>query len=197
MGPEPSKIGPAADWLRELGGERIYRVVWEPLLRGNLASLAEDVAAVWFWNKIKLRGGSRGGGGSERLAYYRGGFAALADALAGAIRAQGGEIRTGTARRGAERRRRASHGELLSPIGAGCRRGDHDAGAAYRCRSRGAGRAARVGGEPAAHPITSPTFVSSWRLDRSLSDIYWLNVNDPEFPFAGLSSIRILSHPRL
>lgn len=24
----------AADWLREMGGERVYRVVWEPLLRG-------------------------------------------------------------------------------------------------------------------------------------------------------------------
>ena len=44
--------------------------------------LAEEVAAVWFWNKLKLRGGSRGSGGGERLAYYRGGFAALADALA-------------------------------------------------------------------------------------------------------------------
>ena len=85
----------AADWLREMGGERVYRVVWEPLLHGKFGDLAEEVAAVWFWNKLKLRGGSRGRGGGERLAYYRGGFAALADRLAQAIRSQGGEIRTG------------------------------------------------------------------------------------------------------
>ena len=72
----------AANWLREMGGERVYRVVWEPLLRGKFGDLAEEVAAVWFWNKLKLRGGSRGSGGGERLAYYRGGFAALAAALA-------------------------------------------------------------------------------------------------------------------
>ena len=60
----------AANWLREMGGERVYRVVWEPLLRGKFGDLAEEVAAVWFWNKLKLRGGG------ERLAYHRGGFAA-------------------------------------------------------------------------------------------------------------------------
>ena len=61
----------AADWLRELDGERVYRVVWEPFLRGKFGDVAEEVAAVWFWNKLKLRGGSRGKRGEERLAYYR------------------------------------------------------------------------------------------------------------------------------
>ena len=65
-----------------MGGERVYQVVWEPLLQGKFGDLAEEVAAVWFWNKLKLRGGSRGKGGEERLAYYRGGFTALADTLA-------------------------------------------------------------------------------------------------------------------
>ena len=85
----------AADWLRELGGEHVYEVVWEPLLRGKFGDLAEEVAAVWFWNKLKLRGSTRGKGGTEHLAYYRGGFAALADAIADAIRTQGGKIMTG------------------------------------------------------------------------------------------------------
>ena len=76
----------AADWLRRLGGERVYRVVWEPLLRGKFGDLAEEVAAVWFWNKLKLRGSSRGRKGEERLVYFQGGFAAFADALADAIR---------------------------------------------------------------------------------------------------------------
>ena len=59
--------------------ERVYRAVSEPLLHGKLGDLVEEVAAVWLWNKLRLRGGSRGRGGGERLACYRGGFAA--DAL--------------------------------------------------------------------------------------------------------------------
>src|SRR5690606_31068227 len=76
----------AHEWLRELGGERVYRVVWEPLLKGKFGPYATQVSAVWFWNKLKLRGGSRGKGGEERLAYFKGGFVALAEALASKIK---------------------------------------------------------------------------------------------------------------
>ncbi|MEO1239244.1 MAG: FAD-dependent oxidoreductase, partial [Pseudomonadota bacterium] len=82
----------AAQWLRSLGGEKVYKVVWEPLLKGKFGPYAEDVSAVWFWNKLKLRGGSRGKGGEERLAYYKGGFVGLVDAVAEQITWKGGEI---------------------------------------------------------------------------------------------------------
>lgn len=84
----------AADWLRELAGENVYRVVWEPLLKGKFGPHAEQISAVWFWNKLKLRGGSRGKGGEERLAYLQGSFARLAETTAGAIIAAGGAVRT-------------------------------------------------------------------------------------------------------
>ena len=42
--------------------------------------------------KIVLRGGSRGKGGKEALAYFAGGFAALADLIAKAITEKGGTI---------------------------------------------------------------------------------------------------------
>ena len=71
----------AAEWLRRLGGDRAFRVVWEPLLRGKFGPHAEDVSAAWFWSKLRLRGGSRGARGEEQLAYFRGGFASLADEL--------------------------------------------------------------------------------------------------------------------
>lgn len=50
----------AANWIREVDGERVYRVIWEPLLRGKFGNVAQEVSAVWFWNKLKLRGGSCG-----------------------------------------------------------------------------------------------------------------------------------------
>ena len=175
----------AADWLREMGGEKVYRVVWEPLLRGKFGDLAEEVAAVWMWNKLKLRGGSRGKRGEERLAFYRGGFAALAEEVVEAIRNQGGEVRTGAPVTG-----------LLVEDGraAGC------------LTPEGPVAAEAVIATPAlpivadlVEPHVSAEYAEGLRrirylaslcvvleLDRSLSDIYWLNVNDPGFPFVGV-----------
>ena len=49
----------------------MYIDIWEPLLKGKFGPYAETISAVWFWNKLKLRGG-RGKSGEERLAYFRG-----------------------------------------------------------------------------------------------------------------------------
>ena len=175
----------ASDWLREIGGEQVYRVVWEPLLKGKFGELAEEVAAVWFWNKLKLRGGSRGKGGGEQLAYYRGGFAALAERLAGAVRNQGGVIKTGVAVRG---------------LGV-------ESGRVTEVVTQEATLAANAVIVTPALPIVAdllePHVPGEYaerlrrirylanicvvlELDRSLSDIYWLNVNDPGFPFVGV-----------
>lgn len=175
----------AAEWLRALGGERVYRVVWEPLLKGKFGAAADEVSAVWFWNKLKLRGGSRGRQGAENLAYFRGGFAALAGALADAIRAQGGSIRTHRPVTGLtvdERRVTAvDTGDDTLAVDA-------------------------VIATPAlpivadlVRPHVAPDYDAALRrigylanvcvvlaLHRSLSDTYWLNVNDPGFPFVGV-----------
>ena len=174
----------AREWLRELGGENVYRVVWEPLLKGKFGPYAETVSAVWFWNKLKLRGGSRGKGGEERLAYFRGGFIALAHALADEVRRLGGRVVLN------------SPATSIKPSGNGwiatTPLGDH------------AGRKILA---TTALPITAD-LIKDWaepdyrrslerinyignvclvlELDRSLSGTYWLNVNDPGFPFVGV-----------
>ena len=175
----------AADWLRELGGEQVYRIVWEPLLRGKFGNVAEDVAAVWFWNKLKLRGSSRGRGGEEQLAYYQGGFAALAETLADAVRTQGGVMRTNMPVSGL----RVEAGRVTGAV-----------------TPEGTVSADGVIATPAlpiiadlVEPHVPGEYVERLRrirylanvcvvleLDRSLSDIYWLNVNDPSFPFVGV-----------
>lgn len=174
----------AADWLKELGGDRVYRVMWEPLLKGKFGPMAEQISAVWFWNKLKLRGGSRGKSGEERLAYFKGGFVGLAEALATRVRELGGRIETGA---------------LVSAI-----RPDS---ALWRLDTS-------LGIVTADHVIATTALplvadmVRNWanedyiiqleriqylanlclvlELDRSLSSTYWLNVNDPSFPFVGV-----------
>lgn len=175
----------AADWLRSMGGERVYKVVWEPLLRGKFGDVAEEVSAVWFWNKLKLRGGSRGKGGAEQLAYYKGGFAALADAIADAVREQGGEIRmnnlvTGLHVESGQVKGVMANGTILPadaviatpPLPVVADLVEQHASADYLEKLR------RV------RYIANICIVLE--LNRSLSETYWLNVNDPGFPFVGV-----------
>jgi protoporphyrinogen oxidase len=175
----------AVEWLKDLGGERVYRVVWEPLLKGKFGPVADDISAVWFWNKLKLRGSSRGKGGEERLAYFKGGFVALAEALADKIRALGGRV------------------ELNQPVAA---IKPNDKRWLIETHDGSMIDAGQVVATPAL-PLVAD-MVRSWapadyvqqleriyylanvclvlELDRPLSKTYWLNVNDPTFPFVGV-----------
>lgn len=175
----------AGEWLRELGGENVYRVVWEPLLKGKFGPYAEQISAVWFWNKLKLRGSSRGKGGEERLAYLQGSFARLAESLAQSVTAAGGSIRTD------------------------CRVNEIDRLETGRWLCRGSW--GTIEADRIVVTIALPLLadlIESWapkeylsslrrinylanvclilRLKRSLSDTYWLNVNDTSFPFVGV-----------
>jgi protoporphyrinogen oxidase len=175
----------AEEWLIRLGGERVYEVVWQPLLEGKFGPFASQVSAVWFWNKLKLRGGSRGSNGAEMLAYYRGGFAALADRLASEVAALGGDIRLSTTARDLVVEKHQVRGI------------DTDDGVIE------ADAVIATPALPIIADLVAPHAPAAWvaalrrveylanvcivlELDRSLSDTYWLNVNDPGFPFVGV-----------
>ncbi len=174
----------ADQWLRELGGENVYRVVWQPLLKGKFGPYADEISAVWFWNKLKLRGSSRGKGGEERLAYFKGGFVALAEKLTDRIKELGGRL------------------ELNAPVSAI----EPFDGGWRAITGNGVITSDRIIATTALPLIAE--MVRGWaaedylkkleriqyigniclilELDRSLSDTYWLNVNDPSFPFVGV-----------
>jgi protoporphyrinogen oxidase len=175
----------AEEWLLDLCGREVYRVVWEPLLRGKFGPFASDISAVWFWNKLKLRGGSRSKDGGEVLAYYKGGFAALAERIAEAVTSMGGRIKTGTAAEALV----VDEGRITGVQ-----------------TSSGIIRTDAVIATPAlpiiadlVEPHVAGDYLRALRridylanvclvleLDRSLSSTYWLNVNDPDFPFVGV-----------
>jgi protoporphyrinogen oxidase len=181
----PLEAETAEQWLTRLGGERVYRVVWQPLLDGKFGPFASEISAVWFWNKLKLRGGSRGRGGAEMLAYYRGGFAALADRLACEIAILGGDIRLGTPARGlvvvdGQVRGVETDDETLQA----------DAVIATPSLPIVADLAAPHAPDGWVQQLRSIEYLANvcivLELDRSLSETYWLNVNDPGFPFVGV-----------
>lgn len=173
------------EWLESLCGKKVYKIVWEPLITSKFSVYAEVVNAVWMWKKLVLRGGTRNDKGGEELAYFKGGFGRLAEALASAIRAQGGEVRYGSAVTGmhtAGNRIDAlttTQGDVAGdkflftpsfPIIANMFEGKVDpAWLAKLRRVRYLGNMCLV-----------------LRLKNSLSETYWLNVNDPGFPFVGV-----------
>ena len=175
----------AREWLLRLGGPNVYRVVWEPLLNGKFGPFASSISAVWFWNKLKLRGGSRDRTGAEMLAYYRGGFAALADRLAEEVVRLGGVIRTGEAAVGLRVRDGAVTGVETT-------RGvvQADAVLATTALPLFADLVAPHVDEAYETRLRSIDYLANvclvLELDRSLSSTYWLNVNDPGFPFVGV-----------
>lgn len=176
----------AKEWLIDLCGHRVYTIVWEPLLVGKFGDLADDVSAVWFWKKLVLRGGSRGNSGDEVLAYYKGGFAALADRLGDEIRRLGGTVLTST----------EAKGITLDASGDvnGVRAGDTNLAATNVVISTPLPITASLleGHVPADYlrKLRRIRYLSNvclvLSLDRSLSETYWLNVNDPAFPFVGV-----------
>jgi protoporphyrinogen oxidase len=172
----------AKDWLIKICGKQGYTVVWEPLLKGKFGRYAETVSAVWFWNKLKLRGGSRGEKGKENLAYYKGGFASLAESVANKIIEFGGTINYNT-------EVSAVNGESAIILADG--------------RVLTADKTVITTPLPIAAKIlessAEPKYIDQIKqiqyignicltleLNRSLSEIYWLNVNDPGFPFVGI-----------
>jgi protoporphyrinogen oxidase len=175
----------AQDWLIKLAGREVFRVVWEPLLSGKFGPYSSKVGAVWFWKKLALRGGSRASDGREVLAYYKGGFSELAEALKRKLEEMGVEVRVNAPVLGLD----VADGRVAA------------------VRTEGGAISAEAVLLTQALPLIADLlqphmkadYIASLRrieylaniclvleLDRSLSETYWLNVNDPTFPFVGV-----------
>jgi protoporphyrinogen oxidase len=165
----------AADWTARYMGRRASEVVWEPLLRGKFGDAAPEIAMPWFWARVHDR--------TQSLGYLRGGFQQLYDTLASRVRDASGETRFGSAVTSVTR---DGHGFIVE-TDAGAERFDRVVSTlATRLTAR-----------------LVPELPESWRqrhewgraygahcvvlaLDRPLTDVYWLNVNDPGYPFMAL-----------
>jgi len=173
------------EWLEPLCGKNVYRVVWEPLINAKFSVFAEAVNAVWMWKKLVLRGSTRNSKGGEELAYFKGGFGRLAEALVSAIRKHGSEVSFGV------------HATSVETEGSNVVALNTDKGSIQ------GDQFVMTPSFPLIADIlqgkTAPNWLESLRrvrylgnlclvlrLRQSLSDTYWLNVNDPGFPFVGV-----------
>jgi protoporphyrinogen oxidase len=175
----------AREWIIRHAGHRVYGTVWGPLLHQKFAEKADEVAMVWLWGKVYLRGRSRSVTGlGERLGYMRGSFGRLVDALVSRLREAGARLEFATpvkkivpvegglevhARVGAER-----FGKVLFT-------------AAPQELVRVASDAMKAEPRERLERLNATAALCiALELSRSLSPYYWLNIADPGFPFGGL-----------
>jgi protoporphyrinogen oxidase len=86
----------AKDWITRWCGARVYQKLWAPLFVLKFYQYADNISAAWIWTRIKRLGTSRRSMLQEELGYIDGGSETLIRALVDAIRQRGGEVRLGT-----------------------------------------------------------------------------------------------------
>lgn len=174
----------AADWIKKIGGTKAYEVIWKPLLAGKFGIEAPNISAVWFWNKLKLRGSSRTKGGGEQLVYFDGGFGAVTEGLKSALIKAGVKISLNS----------PVH-KILSDNGqvTGVQTASETIEAKTVLATLPLPKFFDIAPElPESYvtPARQIRFLGNvcivFRLNRSLSSTYWLNVADPSFPFVGV-----------
>jgi len=166
----------AASWVRRWMGQRAYETVLGPLLVGKFGTHAEENAMSWLWSRFHER--------TPSLGYLRGGFQRFYSALGDRIRALGGEILLGAEAESFTANRygvvvRTAHGRTYSfdqllvtlPTRLFARLAEGllpD----YLIRYPG--------------PEHLGAHVLILGLCRPLTNIYWLNIADRDFPFLAL-----------
>jgi protoporphyrinogen oxidase len=76
------------EWMRKWAGEKVYRMMWEPLVIGKFGErYFKQVNMAWMWARLKKR--------TTRLGTFEGGFQNFANLFADRLRELGVEIRLG------------------------------------------------------------------------------------------------------
>jgi len=165
----------AQQWIKRWMGQEAYDVVFGPLLESKFGSAyAAQVAAPWFWARVHYR--------SFQLGYLKGGFQQLYNRLGAEIGKAGGTIRLHTA---VTRIAPQADGRIVVETAAGLETYDRVVStlptrlflklaeglpAGYR-KQYDWGNA--LGAHCAILALNQPL----------LDGVYWLNINDPGFPF--------------
>ncbi|MGP4018483.1 NAD(P)/FAD-dependent oxidoreductase [Saccharopolyspora sp. 5N708] len=160
----------ALDWMRRWAGPRVTETIWEPLLTGKFGTNAEEISMAWLWARIHYR--------TFELGYVHGGFEQVYRALLEAVTERGGKV---------------EFGKPVSTIrqpGATVLVGTAD-DSSYEFDQLIVTVPqpvfAKAAGIEADHVLWRNQYLGATcfilECDRSVIPYYWLNINDPAFPF--------------
>jgi protoporphyrinogen oxidase len=85
----------AKEWITTWCGQRVYDLHWQPLFQHKFYEYQGNISASWIWTRIRRIGRSRKSLMQEELGYLEGGTETLVHALAAEIERRGGKILLG------------------------------------------------------------------------------------------------------
>jgi len=175
----------ASEWIRRYQGDQVWRTIWGPLLYQKFAEEAENVAMVWLWKKLSLRGRSRSSSGlGERLGYMRGSFARLVAALEDRLAQLGVELHLSEA---VQQIDSAGPGFVVQTRGRSYEAQRALIAASVSDHLEIAGHLLEVDEKTALESLKATGAICTlFEMKQSLTPYYWLNIADPEMPFGGL-----------
>jgi len=174
----------AIEWLKEMFGERAYRVIWEPLMRFKFAEHAPEVSAAWIWARMVRLSRSRTSPWREELGYLEGGSTVVLEALARDLERRGARVAMNA---GVEAI--LFDGGRATGVRAGGGTVPADAVISTVTTSRFLKLAPGLDGPYIEGLRRIPTigiFCLFLRLTERVTPFFWVNVNDPRVPFAGM-----------
>lgn len=83
----------AKSWIKKWVGEEAYSVVWQSLFDLKFYKYSSNLSAAWIWSRIRRIGNSRYSIFREKLGYIEGGSTTLLKTLSSKINALGGSIK--------------------------------------------------------------------------------------------------------
>ncbi len=160
----------ALDWMRRWAGKRVTETIWEPLLTGKFGDRAGEVSMAWLWARIHYR--------TFELGYVHGGFDQVYGALLEAVTDRGGKVEFAKPVRSIEQPGKA----VIVGTGDGSRyEFDHLIVTVPQPVF------AKAAGIESDDVLWSNQYLGATcfvlECDRSVIPYYWLNINEPEFPF--------------
>ena len=180
----------ARDWIVAHMGERVYQVIWEPLLRGKFGEYFDQVSMTWLWGKIYLRVASRGKGlQKELLGYPMCSFGEVFDVLGQRVVEQGGQVQISAGVNRVLVEDGVAKGLEVQLEGQNPESKDYDAVIATT-PSYVFTRLVPELPDDYRGLLESAQYLSAvlmiLELDRPLSSKYWLNMADRSFPFVAV-----------
>ncbi len=173
----------AMDWFYKYAGKCATDSIWKPMLDIKFGPYADGVPAAWMVGRLKQRMNSRKGS-EEHLGYIKGSTQTLIDALTSKVKEFGVKIILNV---GVEK--------LLvkdsTLYGAETTKGTFDKGVFLSTLPTPnmlplLGDRATEYAKDLSRIEYFGAVCTILELDRSLSNIYWLNIADPGFPFGGV-----------
>ena len=174
----------AKDWITRWCGASAYERLWAPLFRLKFYQYADNISAAWIWTRIKRLGTSRRSMLQEELGYIEGGSETLIHALVAAIRKRGGEVRLSI-----PASRVAVEAGRVTGVVAGVETFPADAVISTVPTPLVPSLAPEL---PAADLARYGSIANIgvvcvvFRLKRSVSPHFWINISDPRFEIPGI-----------